>query len=375
MNLNHIRHHLHQHPELSGNEHQTQQYIKNLLLSEFQLDGTPVGGTGLLYHFNFGAGPSVLVRVDIDALPIQEENTFEHQSKSKGVAHKCGHDGHTTIGIGLIEKLVKQPLPSGQVTVLFQPAEEIGEGANMVIKDSKFDISKFNYALALHNIPGLPLHQVAWKTGTFTMAVQSLIIRFKGKTSHAALPLGGNNPTEVIANLLLWAKQTEILDDNNPNYHLLTPVHVAVGTPDYGICPGSGEIHFTLRSKTQEGLNRAMENLKAKVSADANAQQLEISFETLATFAANTNHDFVVEQLIDSCKTLQIKALEKAEPFSWGEDFGLFTQHIPGAMFGLGAGEKCPALHHPTYDFPNEIIETGVNLFYQTVKNIITHEQ
>jgi amidohydrolase len=374
MNLNNIRHHLHQHPELSGNEHQTQQYIKQILLDAFQLNGLPVGNTGLLYHFNFGAGPSVLVRVDIDALPIQEENTFEHQSKNKGVAHKCGHDGHTTIGIGLIEQLVNQPLPAGQVSILFQPAEEIGEGAKAVLNDINFDIKQYQYALALHNIPGLPLHQAAWKTGTFTMAVQSIIIVFKGKNTHAASPAGGVNPAAAIAQLLLWAKENEVTDANHDSYHLITPVHANLGTPDYGIAAGYGEAHFTLRSKTQAGVNAAIKNVQQHAQQLARANNLQTSNTLVATFAANENNERVVKHFVAAAEKLNLSHQEKPVPFSWGEDFGLFTQHIPGAMFGLGSGENCPELHHPSYDFPNELIPTGINLFYETVKNIIVHE-
>lgn len=375
MNLKSIRHQLHQQPELSGNEHGTQQFIKKVLSDAFQLTGTVVAKTGLLYHFNFGEGPSVLVRVDIDALPIQEENDFEHQSKNEGVAHKCGHDGHTTIGIGLIEKLVNQPLPAGQVTLLFQPAEEIGEGAKAVLNDANFNIKHYQYALALHNIPGLPLHEVAWKVGPFTMAVQSIIIVFKGKTTHAASPKGGVNPAAAVAQLLLWAKETEVTDANEKAYHLITPVHANLGTPDYGIAAGYGEVHFTLRSKTQTGLNAAIKKVQQHAQQLARANNLQTNNRLVATFAANENDKKVVNHIVAAAEKLSLSHQEKPVPFSWGEDFGLFTQYIPGAMFGLGSGESCPELHHPLYDFPNELIPTGVNLFYETVKNIIVHEQ
>lgn len=362
---------LHSKPELSGQEQETQAFIQSFLEQRIGRQGRSVGQYGVLLDFDFGDGPSILVRVDIDALPIEEINTFDHKSTKAGVSHKCGHDGHTTIGLGLAERLHEEALSGGKVSILFQPAEEIGEGAKGVLADDSFDVSSYDHAIALHNIPGAPMHQLLYKTESFTPAVHSLIVKLQGKTSHAAEPLKGNNPSYAIADIIAFAKANEQTDEEHTDYHLLTPVHVMIGSQDYGISAGYGEIHFTIRSWTQETMEAATERLKAYINERASEDQLGVTYEITAVFAANKNDEGVVAHIRKAGEILGLSMKEKSEPFPWGEDFGLFTQHIPGAMLGLGSGEDTPALHNPDYDYPDEITATGVALFYETVKSMI----
>ncbi|MDP4764652.1 MAG: amidohydrolase [Salibacteraceae bacterium] len=369
--LTDFRKSLHQNPELSGYEVETQSRIKQFIKAKTKLEGKNVGQFGTLYSFDFAPGKKVLIRVDCDALPIQEINDFSHKSKVDGVSHKCGHDGHTTIGAGLVMKLHNEPLSAGSVDVIFQPAEEIGEGAKGILADANFDISRYDYAVALHNIPGKPLHQVLYKKDGFTPAVQSLIVKLTGKTAHAAQPLTGHNPSYAIAEITQWALENEQTDEKHPNYHLITPVFTEIGSRDYGISAGYGEVHFTIRSWEQSKMESVTEAFLTKVKSIAAAHKLELAHEFTAVFAANQNNHFVVDQILQSAKDLGLNHSEKAEPFPWGEDFGLFTQTIPGAMFGLGSGENTPALHNPDYDYPDEITETGINLFYAIAQLIV----
>ncbi|MEQ9186414.1 MAG: amidohydrolase [Cryomorphaceae bacterium] len=363
---------LHAHPELSGHERETQKRIKAILASHGITDASDVGRFGTLYTFHFGDGPHLLVRVDIDALPIQETNDFSHRSVSEGISHKCGHDGHATIGVGLAIQLHTQPLLSGTVSVLFQPSEENGEGAQGVLNDAKFDADEYDYVVALHNIPGVALHNVLWRRGNFTPAVQSLVLRLQGKTSHAAEPLKGKNPTYAIAEMIGEALRLEETDEKHPSYRLITPVYSTIGSVDYGISAGYGEIHFTIRSWHQADMDRATEEFMVEVKRIAAHHSLELSTEIVAVFASNQNHDDVIDAIIASSDSLGLTLEEKSEPFPWGEDFGLFTQCIPGAMFGLGSGVNTAALHNPDYDYPDELTTTGVNLFYEISKTICT---
>jgi amidohydrolase len=369
-----FRHDLHRNPELSGCEIRTQKSIQSFLSKFGATSPRKVGNTGLLYSFTFGNGPHILVRVDIDALPILELNEFEYKSELDGVSHMCGHDGHTTIGAGLIAKLLKSPLEGGSVDVLFQPAEENGEGAKAVIDDANFHLSSYDYAIALHNIPGAPMHQVLWKKGSFTPAVQSLIIRLYGKSSHAAQPLKGINPAYAIGEMLHMAKTLEVIDERHPDYALITPICANFGDRDYGIAPGYGEVHFTIRSWEQSKMVRITEVFTNLSKTIATSNNLGIETELTAVFASNQNDSFVSDSIKNAAKKLHLDIKECGRPFPWGEDFGLFTQHIPGAMFGLGAGLDTPALHNPDYDFPDEIIATGVNIFYTTLEEIIFNQ-
>jgi len=307
----------------------------------------------------------------MDALPIEEVNTFEHRSTVSGVSHKCGHDGHSAIGVGLVGLLKETPLSQGRVTVLFQPAEEVGEGARRVMDDPDFHISDYDFALALHNIPGYPKNELIWKKKQFTTAVQSLILRFKGKTSHAAEPLKGNNPAIVIADTIRYARENQVVDEEELYYHLLTPIYIHMGSQDYGVAAGYGEAHFTIRSRRQAHMEEVTQKLIEFARNRAWKEGIRMEAETLAEFAANRNDPLILEPLREAAEALGLSQTRRRVPFPWGEDFGLFTQHIPGAMFGLGAGEECPALHNPDYDFPDDLIPTGIRIFYETVNRLI----
>jgi len=365
-----LRRDLHAHPELSGREYETQRRIQTFLQNHGYREVRNIGKTGLICPFRFGEGPAVLVRVDIDALPIAEVNEFEYRSQTPGVSHKCGHDGHAAIGCGLVMELLRQPLPRGTVYVLFQPAEETGEGARAVINDPLFASLRIDHAVALHNIPGAPLHQVLWKKGSFTPAVQSLVIKLTGKTSQAAEPHKGLNPAYAIAEIIRAAAEMENTVQESTSFNLITPVFASLGSKDYGISAGYGEVHFTIRSWTQEVMETTTTSFGQRVKEIAATHRLTAETEILAAFAANQNNDHIVEKIARAVKHLGLDHVEKKVPFPWGEDFGLFTQTIPGAMFGLGSGESTPALHNPDYDFPDEIIETGVRLFYQIAQNL-----
>jgi amidohydrolase len=364
-----IRQHLHQNPEISGREIQTQQYIIQQLKS-IELKPEKIGKTGVITSVGNG-NLNLMVRVDIDALPICETNTFKHKSNITNVSHMCGHDGHTTIGIGLAQKLVKNPISGVKVHVLFQPAEEIGLGANWVLNDTLFKTLNINYVIALHNIPGYNLHQIIVKEGSFTPAVQSLKIELTGKTSHAAEPENGYNPHKTIANLINKANEFENSNRSDKNFILFTPVYTNIGSKNYGISPGKGEIHFTIRSWNQSVLEAKTKLFIEFAEKVALENKLNVSHSIFEKFYANNNHSSVIKSIAAAAKSMDLNVHYKKTPFSWGEDFGLFTQLIPGAMFGLGAGKNTSALHNPDYDFPNEIIDTGINVFYNTILKLI----
>ena len=155
-----LRKELHQYPEVSGSESATAQRIKKFIETHHPttiIDKIGENGLAAVYEFS-KSGPSITIRCELDALPIQEENTFSHQSKNKGISHKCGHDGHMAIVAGLIFWIKEQKFKSGKIILLFQPAEETGQGAYQIIEDSRFQKLNTDYIFALHNIPGEPLH-------------------------------------------------------------------------------------------------------------------------------------------------------------------------------------------------------------------------
>jgi amidohydrolase len=367
-----FRKELHKNPELSGKEIETAKRIVSFL-EQYPPDEmqTNVGGTGIIAVYKSAdEGKSILFRCELDALPIKETNLFEHKSVKKSISHKCGHDGHMAILCGLASELHHQRPEKGNVILLFQPAEENVSGAEKVANDDNFKNYKPDYVFALHNLPGFTKNQIVVKDGTFSCAVKSMIIRLKGKIAHAAEPENGINPALAIASIIQQFDEKNQVDKTKPNFSILTPIYISLGEKAYGVSAGKGEVHFTIRCQTNkemEKLSNELENLTEEIAKN---HQLEYKIKWKESFQANENNADANNFIKSSSKLLGLNVLEKDTPFSWGEDFGLFTQLYNGAMFGLGAGKDSPALHHSDYDFPDEIISTGVKLFHQISKEI-----
>jgi amidohydrolase len=367
-----LRKELHQYPEVSGKEIETAKRIVSFL-ENYPPDEliTNIGTTGIVAIYNGNkAGKSILFRCELDALPIDEVNTFEYKSVNQGVSNKCGHDGHMAILCGLAMELHENRPKTGTVILLFQPAEEDGSGAQKVLNDTKFNY-KPDFAFALHNIPGYQKNQIVAKEKTFSCAVNSLIIKLGGITSHAAEPHMGINPALALAEITTRFNSLIQADLTKDNYCLITPIYSKMGKKAYGVSAGAAEIHFTVRSDSNERMKIIELELEKEAKNIAAQHNLKCSISWIQKFYANENNVEAVDQIKKAAATHQFNYIEKATPFTWGEDFGLFTHQFSGAMFGLGSGTDSPALHNPDYDFPDEIIPTGVALFHQISKQIL----
>ncbi len=365
-----FRRELHAHPEVSCEEYETQKRILALCNSLDVPHVEPIGKTGVLASFKGEvAGPTVLFRSDTDALPIEELNEdLGHASRHKGVSHKCGHDGHSASLIGVANLLLKEPPKRGTILLLFQPAEENGEGAKAVLADKVFEKYQPDFVYAYHNLPGYPLHQIVYKPGMFTAAAKSIIVKLHGRTSHAAEPEEGINPALAISEVLQLEKTHMEADWFSEEFFLITPIHVNMGEKAYGISAGYGEVHLTVRAFDNAVMAKSVQGLVKSIEEVALKHGLEASIEFTQEFSANENDGKAVNQIIEASEKLKLSATERKVPFKWGEDFGLFTERYRGAMFGIGSGEDCPVLHDPYYDFPDEILETGMNMFFTLAK-------
>lgn len=368
------RRYLHQHPEVSGEEAQTAKYLYHKLqeLAPTTII-TQIGGHGMAAIFDSGEdGPSIMYRTELDALPIEEENDFDYRSVQEKVSHKCGHDGHMTIILGFGRYLARHRPQRGRVILLFQPAEEIGAGAKWMLADPKFEqLLPIDYAFAIHNLPGFPLGQVIYKHGPFSAAVKSLIIRLYGKTAHAGEPENGINPAMAISEIIREADIACQPDIENPEFAILTPVHIQLGEIAYGVSAGYGEVHLTIRTWTEQEMGELSARLLRYVSKMAVRHHLRVETEWTNVFHTTHNDEEGVD-IIEQAAIDNGYEVHKCEyPFKWGEDFGTFTQRFRGAMFGLGAGEGQPALHNPDYDFPDELLQPGIYMYRRIMELIL----
>ncbi|MFT7352002.1 MAG: amidohydrolase [Flavobacterium sp.] len=368
-----LRKELHKFPEISGKEEETANRIL-LFLSKYPPTEiiTKLGGKGILAIYKGKSeGKCLLFRCELDALPIEEINSFHYKSTFEGVSHKCGHDGHMAILCGLAKTFHENPIEKGIVMLLFQPSEEDGNGAKRVINDSNFQNIKPDFAFALHNIPGYKKHQIIIKENTFTCAVNSIIIQLHGKTSHAGEPENGINPALAIAEIIQVFNSKINTNLESETYCLITPIHIKMGEKAYGVSAGHGEVHYTIRSNSNAQMKKLESDLEKIAEEIASKYKLKTEISWTQSFQANENNSDAVNYIRKATSIQNYEILEKELPFTFGEDFGIFTQHFKGAMLGLGSGKNTAALHNPDYDFPDEIIETGINLFHQIFKEIL----
>ena len=367
-----IRRILHAHPEVSEQEFETQNRILNFLREETSAILSVIGTTGILATFDSNIeGPTIMIRGDIDALPITEINTFDHKSTFDGISHKCGHDGHTVILLGLAQVLSEQTIPKGKVLLLFQPAEENGVGAKAILHDDNFKAERIDFVFALHNLPGYHAHSIVVKENEFTANVKSLILKMAGKTAHAAEPEKGYNPSMAISKVLAFADQITYNKPAESDFFLMTPIYATMGERAYGISAGYGEAHFTIRSWSTELMEQKSNEILTFLYATCKKYNLIPDISWTQVFQANINHPEAVGFIRKAAIINKLDLTERKYPFRWGEDFGAFTLKYKGAMFGLGAGASIPALHNPDYDFPDDITETGIHMFHQIIKQIL----
>lgn len=371
--LQQLRKDVHQHPEISGKEKETAKKIE-AFISEYKPDQviTGLGGTGMVFIFKgLDPGPTVMIRAELDGLPIREVNDLPYKSQRNNRAHLCGHDGHMTMVAGLAGLLSEQRPRKGSVALMFQPAEETGEGAAWMLDDQRFLKIQPDYIFALHNLPGFPKDQVIIKPGIFASASKGFIATFEGKTSHAAEPENGKSPAMAVADIIPVIEKAPGKIDGLKDFTLATVVHAKIGERAFGVTPGSAVIMATLRAYYDEDLEKLEQSISEQCRQIATKYSLKLHIDKAETFHSTINDPDCSALVEDVAAELGLSVHQAQQAFRWSEDFGLFTQKYRGAMFGLGSGECTPDLHNPDYDFPEDIMESGILMFYHIIDRIL----
>ena len=360
-----LRKELHAFPEVSGEEKGTAAILEKFIQKHHPTRIIKnIGNHGMAAVYTFDdEGPTIVIRCELDALPIEEVNIFQHRSKTIGVSHKCGHDGHMAIVAGLIFMIKEQDFKQGKIVLLFQPAEETGEGAFQVINDSRFKALQPDYIFALHNIPGELAHTIIPVRHNFSPSVQSLAIHLTGKEAHASEPENGINPAEALGMIISKLNDFNVTDISSENFTLTTPIYIKMGQKAYGISAGAGELHYTLRSWTEDNMNTLKTNILHMLKRICGEHNLSYKIEWFDYFPASINNDFCNDIIATAAARNNLNIAFRESPFKFGEDFGWFTKNYKAAMFGVGSGIKTPALHHAEYDFPDELLTTGIHMF------------
>jgi len=384
-----LRRDIHAHPELSNQETNTVDRLVNFMkgLSNPPEIVTDIGGTGFLAIFNFYDGASqpedgnvktVVFRCELDAIPVEEKNDFAHVSTNVGVSHKCGHDGHMAIVAGLAMLLSENCRPDcGRVVLLFQPAEEIGAGAQQMADSPNKVMTEIlnspnSSIFALHNVPGFPRGSVVLPRGnSFASASKGIHIKLSGATSHASQPSLGRNPAPAMCNIVQALLSMPSLYVPYDQKALVTIVGARAGEKAFGVSAGDAEVMATLRATTDVTLSILEEKARTLVHGYANTYGLTYSIDFEDSFSATINNPTSVSLVQEVATTNGLDIFWMDEAFPWSEDFGVFLKRVKGAMFGLGMGEKHEPLHGEYYDFPDSELAHGIKMFAVITQQIL----
>lgn len=368
-----FRHDLHRHPELSGEEEWTARQVAAFVGARSPdkvLTGLGGHGVAAIYE---GAepGPTLLVRSELDALPIQELSGLEYSSEIEGKAHLCGHDGHTATLAALAYGLERERPARGRVVLMFQPAEETGAGSAAVIADPRYDEIRPDMSISLHNMPGIPIGHATLALGIVTCASRGMEVRLTGKTAHASQPETGTSPLSALATLMPDLSALGGGDIKSDHFSMVTVTHVAMGEPVYGVAPGAARLMATLRTKSDGEMAALVAEAEALVANAAHAAGLSFEIAYDDVFDHTENHPEAVHLLEEALNARGVTHDPGDLPFRGSEDFGRFGQDSKGAMVFLGAGKNRPHLHNPDYVFPDELISIGSSVFMAAIRSFL----
>lgn len=365
-----IRRDLHQHPELCFAEFRTCGIVAaELARLGFEVT-TGLAGTGVIGTLQAGKGNRAIgIRADMDALPIQETTGLPHASRTADKMHACGHDGHTTMLLGLARYLAETRAFDGTIHLIFQPAEEDISGAKRMIDEGLFKRFPVDQIFGLHNIPGLAVGQVIVRAGAITAAVDIINIEVRGVAGHGALPHLAADPI-VAASSLVMALQTAISRNNDS----LDPAVLTVGSIHGGALATA--IPETVSLKC--GL-RTTSAVSREVLLERIPEIIQGQVASFGCTAAIDYGDCVVYPIgiNDAAATALVReaAIEAGQhprdidlrgPIMFSEDFAFMLQEVPGCFFGIGNGPS-KSLHDSGYDFNDELLEKGVAFWARLV--------
>ena len=354
-----LRHELHQHPEASNHEVLTKQYLIEFLKIHTKLE---IVDRGLWFYAIYHGGDgkkNIAYRADIDAILMAENLDIPHASKNPGVSHKCGHDGHAATMAGFALE-IDQNGADKNIFFLFQHAEETGDGAaQCAVFIKEHDIEEI---FAYHNMSGMKLNAIHVIDGTSNFASRGMTITMEGVPTHASMPELGKNPAYAMAKVIdaipEWTSE-----GNNKGLVLCTVIQVDVGERAFGIAASKGDLLLTIRAQYEEELDLLQKNLEELSKAQGEKYELKVSFSYNDIFPVTSNHKVSNDKIRKVAKDKGFVLTEMERGFRGSEDYGHYLKETKGAICFIGNGENHPQVHTYEYDFPDEIIETAVELF------------
>ncbi len=368
---------LHEHPELGFQEVRTSARVAELLRS-FGVDEVVTGlaKTGVVgvIHGKHASDRAIGMRADMDALPILEATGLPYASKTPGVMHACGHDGHTTMLLGAARYLAETRNFSGKVYVIFQPAEEGLAGGKVMVDEGMFDRFPMDMVFGMHNWPQIPEGQFAWRHGPVMAACSNIEITITGRGAHAAMPHNGIDPI-VVASHIVTALQSVVARNIEPvESGVITIGHISAGDT-YNVIPQTARMLGTARwfspkvgDQLEDGVRRIATGIAASFGATA-----EVDYRR--TYIATVNDPEATDLAADAARAVQGEArvIPMSKPTMGGEDFSFMLAAKQGSyiMLGGGRGPDDAQVHHPKYDFNDNILPVGASYWASLAERLL----
>ncbi|MFY9138347.1 M20 aminoacylase family protein [Zwartia sp.] len=383
-----IRRDLHAHPELCYEEKRTADVVAEAL----QKWGIPIhrglGGTGVVGIIE-GRTPgigAIGLRADLDALPMQELNTFAHASQHPGKMHGCGHDGHTAMLLSAARYLAEHKNFDGTVYVIFQPAEEGGAGAKRMMEDGLFEKFPMQAVFGMHNWPGLPVGQFGLTAGPIMASSNQFHIKVRGKGAHAGMPQLGIDPVMTAVHIA-QALQSIVTRNRHPlEAAVLSITQIHTGSAD-NVIPTEADMRGTVRTFTIETLDMIEQRMRDIIQHSAAAMGAEADFSFVRKYPPTINHPdesaFCADVLRSIVGADQVD--DHVTPTMGAEDFAFMLQEVPGCYvwIGNGMGEHRDAghglgpcmLHNGSYDFNDDLLPLGATYWVKLAENWFSRPQ
>ena len=365
---------IHQHPELAFEETRTSDFVAEKL-KEFGLEiNRGLAKTGVVGTIRNGDGPSIGLRADLDALPLDEKNTFEYASANHGKMHACGHDGHTTMLLGAAKYLAKSKNFRGTVHFIFQPAEEGGGGGDIMVKEGLFEKFHVDSVYGMHNWVGLEAGHFGVGVGPIMAAADTFDLIINGKGGHAAMPHQCIDPI-IVASQVLTALQSISSRNTHPVDSLVISVTQIHAGDAYNIIPDTVKMHGTVRTFLPETRDEIPSKMLKVSEGVCNAMGASCELNYIHGYPATVNS--ITETDISAKAAIDLvgedKVVRNPTPSMASEDFSYMLQARPGCYVWLGIGtvedENRFSLHSSNYDFNDHVLPIGAAYWATLVEN------
>ena len=367
-----IRRHFHRYPELSFKEFNTAETISEHLDKLGISHKKGVGKTGVVGEITFGPGPTIALRADMDALPIQEENNLDYKSLNDGVMHACGHDGHMAILLGAANALSKNSkLKKGTVRFIFQPAEEGLGGAKYMIEDGCLDKVDEIYGLHLWNYQ--LYGEVGIKDGPVMASADLFDIEVSGKGGHGATPQGTIDAIVVASNLVTML-QTIVSRNTNPLESTVLSIGKIKGGHNFNIISDKVHMSGTTRSYTEENRKMIKQRMKEVVEGVSKSFGADIKLNYKDGYPPTVNHSLQVEKVLEAASSIVASGAKNPYLSMGGEDFSYYLQNKPGCFFFVGSApnenEILSTPHHCShFNIDERALLVGASVYLNLIEN------